>query len=88
MARLDRYRIGIPRELSEIRTQPWLSEGPLTCNPCHHAGHPSFNCAPTQFHHRCDSVLVFISRMACLYATCEPRTINLSINGERITFTM
>ena len=23
---LDRYRIGIPRELSEIRTQPWLSE--------------------------------------------------------------
>ena len=24
--RLDRYRIGIPRELSEIRTQPWLSE--------------------------------------------------------------
>ena len=30
MARLDRYRIGIPRELSEIRTQPWLSEGSLT----------------------------------------------------------
>ena len=27
MARLDRYRIGIPRELSEIRTQPWLIEG-------------------------------------------------------------
>ena len=26
--RLDRYRIGIPRELSEIRTQPWLSEDP------------------------------------------------------------
>ena len=25
--RLDRYRIGIPRELSEIRTQSWLSEG-------------------------------------------------------------
>ena len=25
--RLDRYRIGIPRELSEIRTQPWLSAG-------------------------------------------------------------
>ena len=24
--RLDRYRIGIPRELSEIRTQPWLSD--------------------------------------------------------------
>ena len=36
--RLDRYRIGIPRELSEIRTQPWLSEGPLTCDPCHHTG--------------------------------------------------
>ena len=33
---LDRYRIGIPRELSEIRTQPWLSEGSLTCDPCHH----------------------------------------------------
>ena len=30
MVRLDRYRIGIPRELSEIRTQPWLSEGSLT----------------------------------------------------------
>ena len=35
--RLDRYRIGIdPRELSEIPTQPWLSEGSLTCDPCHH----------------------------------------------------
>ena len=33
MARLDRYRIGIPRELSEIRTQHWLSEGSLTCDP-------------------------------------------------------
>ena len=32
MARLDRYRIGIPRELSEIRTQPWLREGSLTCS--------------------------------------------------------
>ena len=36
--RLDRCRIGIPRELSEIRTQPWLSEGSLTCDPCHHRG--------------------------------------------------
>ena len=35
-SRLDRYHIGIPRELSEIRTQPWLSEGSLTCDPCHH----------------------------------------------------
>ena len=52
MARLDRYRIGIPRELSEIRTQPWLSERSLTCNPYHHRG-PSFNCAPTQFRHQC-----------------------------------
>ena len=34
--RLDRYRIGIPRELSEIHTQPWLSDGSLTCDPCHH----------------------------------------------------
>ena len=24
---LDRYRIGIPRELFEIHTQHWLSEG-------------------------------------------------------------
>ena len=31
--RLDRYRIGIPRELSEIRTQPWLCDGSLTCDP-------------------------------------------------------
>ena len=38
MARLDRNRIGIPRELSEIRTQPWLGEGSLTCDPCHHRG--------------------------------------------------
>ena len=30
--------IGIPRELSEIRTQPWLSEGSLTCDPYHHRG--------------------------------------------------
>ena len=36
--RLDRYHIGIPRELSEIRTQPWLNEGSLTCDPCHHKG--------------------------------------------------
>ena len=34
MARLDRYRIGIPRELSEILTQPWLSEGSLTVDTC------------------------------------------------------
>ena len=32
--RLDRYRI----ELPEIRTQPWLSEGSLTCDPYHHRG--------------------------------------------------
>ena len=36
MGRLDRYRI--PRELSEIRTQPWLREGSLTCDPYHHRG--------------------------------------------------
>ena len=34
------------------------------------------------------SVLASISWMTCLSATCEPRTINLSISGERITFTM
>ena len=33
-----------------------------------------------------NSVLVTISWMTCLIATCEPRTINLSIAGERITF--
>ena len=33
------------------------------------------------------SVLASISWMTCLSATCEPRTINLSITGERITFT-
>ena len=38
MAQLARYCIGIPRELSEIRTQPWLSEGSLTCDPYHHRG--------------------------------------------------
>ena len=38
MARLDRYRIGIPRELSEIRIQPWLSEGFLACDPYHYRG--------------------------------------------------
>ena len=36
--RLDRYRIGIPRELSEISTQPWLSEKSLTCDSYHHRG--------------------------------------------------
>ena len=30
--------ICIPRELSEIRTQPWLSERSLTCDPYHHRG--------------------------------------------------
>ena len=35
---LDHYRIGIPRELSEISPQPWLSEGYLPCDPCHHRG--------------------------------------------------
>ena len=35
-----------------------------------------------------NSVLVTISGMTCLIATCEPRTINLSMTGERITFTM
>ena len=33
-----------------------------------------------------NSVLVTISWMTCLIATREPRTINLSIAGERITF--
>ena len=36
--RLDHYRIGIPRELSEIQSQSWLSERSLTCDPCHHRG--------------------------------------------------
>ena len=36
--RLGPYCIGILRELAEIGTQPWLSEGSLTCDPCHHKG--------------------------------------------------
>ena len=36
--RLDRYRIGIPRELSEVRTLSWLSEESLTCDLFHHKG--------------------------------------------------
>ena len=32
MARLDRYRIGISRELSEIRTQPWLRLSKTACS--------------------------------------------------------
>ena len=34
------------------------------------------------------SVLAYISWMTCLSTTCDPRTINLSITVERITFTM
>ena len=62
---------------SEIRTQPWLSEGSLTCD--------------LLIAHRRNSitsVLVTTSWMTCLSATCEPWAINLSIIGERITFTM
>ena len=29
---------GIPRKVSENRTQPWLHEGSLGCDPCHHRG--------------------------------------------------
>ena len=36
--RLDHYHIGIPRENAYIRTQPWLSEGSLTCDLYHHRG--------------------------------------------------
>ena len=46
--RLDRYGIGIP-ELSEIRTQPWLIEGALTCDSCHQWG-PIFNDQGPCFH--------------------------------------
>ena len=35
---VDRYRMGIPRELSENCTLPWLSEESLTCDPYHHWG--------------------------------------------------
>ena len=52
--RLDRYRIGIPRELSGIRTQPWLSEGSFDNSAIHvTTGDPSFNCGPTQLHQQC-----------------------------------
>ena len=71
MARLDRYCIGIPRELSEIRTQPWLSEGSLTCDPCHHRG-PHLLIARRR--NSINSVLFTISWMTCLFATREPRS--------------
>ena len=62
--RLDHYRIGILRELSEIRTQPWLSEGSLTCDPCHHRD-PSFYCAPTQFHQQCTCYHIMNDMLDC-----------------------
>ena len=62
--RLDRYCIGFPRELSEIRTQPWLSEGSLACDPYHHRD-PSFNCAPTQFHHQCPCFHIMNDMLEC-----------------------
>ena len=64
MARLDRYRIGIPRELSEIRTQPWLSEGSLTCVPYHHMG-PIFYWASTQFHQQCPWYHIMNDMLEC-----------------------
>ena len=62
--RLDRYRIGILRELSEIRTQPLPSEGSLTCDPCQHRD-PSFNCAPTQFYHQCSCFHIIKDMLEC-----------------------
>ena len=59
MARLDRYRIGIPRELSEIRTQPWLSEESITCDPYH--------LEPSTFR-----LLESASRLQCIAS--QPRT--------------
>ena len=80
--RLDRYRIGIPWELSEIRTQTWLSEGSLTCYPCHHR--------EPIFYLRADAIPspVFLLPYHECHVPYEPRTINISINGERITFPM
>ena len=62
--RLNRYRIAIPRELSEIRTQPWLSEGFL---PAIHVttGNPSINCAATQFHHQCPCFHIMNGMLEC-----------------------
>ena len=50
--RVDRNCICIPRELFEIRGQPWLSEGSL---PAIYVTtkNPSFNCALTQFYQQC-----------------------------------
>ena len=64
MAPLDRYRICIPRKLSEIRTQPWLSEGYLTAIHIT-TGDPSFNCAPTQFHHQCSCFHIVNDMLEC-----------------------
>ena len=62
--RLDRYCIDIPRELSEIRTQSWLSEGSL---PAIHVttGDQSFNCAPTQFHQQCHCYHIMNDMLDC-----------------------
>ena len=69
---LDRYRIGVPPELSEIRTQPWLSQRSL------------INLRRNSI----TSVLVTISWRTCLSTTREHWTINPSITVERITFAM
>ena len=50
--------------LSEIRTQPWLGEWSLTCDPCHHRG-PIFNCAPTQIHHQCPCYHIMNDMLEC-----------------------
>ena len=58
--RLNRYRIGILRELSEIPTQLWLCEGSSTCDP-------SFNCAPTQFYYQCPCYQIRNDMLECYH---------------------
>ena len=75
--RLDRSRIGIPRELSEIRTQPWLGEGSFNLRSMSLKG---TYLLIARRRNSITRVLVTISLMTCLSATCEPRTINLPIH--------
>ena len=62
--RLDRYRIAISLEMSEICTQPWLSEGSL---PTIYVTteDPSINCAASQFRHQCPCFHIMNDMLEC-----------------------
>ena len=83
MARLDRYRIGIPRELSENPHSTLAEWGIFNLRSMLSQG---THLLIARRRNSINSVLFTISWMTCLFATREPRTINLSIAGERITY--